>query len=96
MDYKDFEFWDKEKLWKLRTEICLGSLYYSDYENSFGIPEEDCCAFFDGFIDLCFIMESERENGLTDYQDVYNKYDNAEALWNYFYSVEYPFGEYEY
>lgn len=96
MDYKDFEFWSQEKLWELRKEICLGSMYYSDYENSFGIPKEDCCAFFDGFIDDCWNIEGEKENGLTDYQDVYNKYDNAEALWNYFYSVEYPFGGYEY
>ena len=35
MNYKDFEFWTKEKLWKLRKEICLGSLYLHDYENSF-------------------------------------------------------------
>ena len=28
-------------------------------------------------------------------EDIYNKYDNAEALWDYFYSVEYPFGEFE-
>ena len=95
MDFKDFEFWSKEKLWKLRKEICLGSMYYSDYENSFGIPEKTCLEFFDGFIDLCFIMESESKNGLTKYEDIYNKYDNAEALWDYFYSVEYPFGEFD-
>lgn len=93
MDYRDFDFWNEEKLWELRKEICLGSMYYSNYENSFDIPKKVCCDFFDGFIDLCFIMESESKNGLTKLEDIYNKYDNAEALWNYFCAVEYPFGE---
>ena len=93
MDYRDFDFWNEEKLWKLRKEICLGSMYYSDYENSFGIPKKVCCDFFDSFIDLCFFMESEENNDSTNLKYIYNKYDNAESLWNYFFAVEYPFGE---
>ena len=64
MNYKDFEFWNKEKLWKLRKEICLGSLYLHHYENSFDIPAEICCNFFDGFVEWCWIIEEEKENGL--------------------------------
>ena len=93
MDYKYFEFWTEEKLWELRKEIVINSLYYDDYENSFGIPKRICCDFFDGFLEYCWIIEAETENGLTDWKDIYNKYDNAEALWNYFCGVEYPFGE---
>lgn len=93
MSYKDFVFWNKEKLWNLRTEICLGGLFYRNYENSFGIPEKVCFAFFDGFIEWCFIIESEKENGLTEYTDIYNKYDNADELWDYFDGLEFPFGE---
>lgn len=93
MNYKDFEFWSKEKLWKLRKEICLGSLYLHDYENSFGIPEDDCCSFFDSFIEWCWIVESEEENGLKEWEDIHKKYDNADELWDYFYGMEYPFGE---
>ena len=93
MNYKDFDFWTMGKLWKLRKEIVLGSMYYSDYENSFGIPEKACCDFFDGFVEWCFIIESEKENGLTEYEDIYKKYDNAVELWDYFYGMEYPFGE---
>ena len=92
ISYKDFGFWTKEKLWDLRQEIVLGSLFYIDYKNSFGIPKEICCNFFDGFIDDCFDIENEN-NGLTDLNDIYDKYDNAEDLWNYFYGIEYPFGE---
>lgn len=91
--YKNVYNWDMEKLWKLRNEIILGSMLYDDYENSFGIPKNICCNFFDGFIELCFIMESESKNGLTELTDIYNKYDNAESLWDYFCSIEYPFEE---
>ena len=93
MDYKNFEFWNEEKLWKLRKEVLLGSLYYDDYENSFGIPVKVCCNFFDGFIEWCFIVESEYENGLNKFEDIYNKYDNVNELWDYFCGLEYPFGE---
>ena len=93
MSYKDFDFWNKDKLWKLRTEIILGSLYYHHYENSFGIPEKACCDFFDSFIEWCWIIESEEDNGLTKWEDLVKKYDNADELWDYFYGMEYPFGE---
>lgn len=95
MTYKDFEFWNKEKLWKLRNEIVLNSLFFSDYKNSFGIPMRDCGNFFDGFIGNCFIIEEENENGLTIFQDIMDKYDNENDLWDYFCGLEYPFGEYE-
>lgn len=93
MDYKNYDFWTMGKLWRLRQEIVLGSMYYSHYENSFGIPEKVCCDFFDSFIEWCFIVEGEKENGFTEYQDIYKKYDNAMALWDYFCGIERPFGE---
>ena len=93
MDYKDYKFWNKEKLWKLRKEIVLGSLFYNDYKNSFDIPEKACFNFFDSFMEYCWDIESEEENGLTEWEDVINKYDNKDELWNYFYGMEYPFGD---
>lgn len=92
MHYTDFEFWNKDKLWELRNEIILGSIYYDDYENSFDIPVEVCCDFFDGFIDLCFLVESEDGNYDAKLEYIYNKYDNDESLWDYFCAIEYPFG----
>lgn len=95
MNYKNYDLWTKEKLWKLRKEICIGSLFYNDYKNSFGIPEKDCCSFFDSFIEDCWMIEDEKENEadkITKLEDLYAKYDNPDALWDYFYSMEYPFG----
>ena len=93
MNYKNFEFWNKEKLWKLRTEICLNSIFYCDYENSFDIPKKTCFNFFDGFLEDCFIIEEENGNHLVGCEYIFTKYDNMEALWNYFCSLEFPFGE---
>lgn len=41
----------RETLWNLRMEICLCSLYYTDFRNSFGIDEHTVCDFFDGYAD---------------------------------------------
>lgn len=95
LSYKEHKFWNKEKLWDLRQEICLGSLFLSHYENSFGIPKEICFGFFDSFIEHCFLIEEEKENGLKDFYDIFDKYDNPDNLWDYFYGIEYPFGELE-
>lgn len=93
MNYKDFEFWNREKLWELRQEIVLCSLYYHDYKNSFEIPDHVCSDFFDGFFEYCWSIEEDNGNHTIDMQYVLDKYDNAECLWDYFYGVEYPFGE---
>ena len=38
---------NKDQLWNLRRQIVLGSLYYSDYVNSYGIDCHPVCDFFD-------------------------------------------------
>lgn len=70
----------KEELWNLRLEIVLGSLFLKDYSNSFGIPVSTCCDFFDGFIDDCF----DRESDNISFQQVCDKYDNPDSLWEYY------------
>ena len=44
----------RETLWNLRMEICLYSLYYTDFRNSFGIDEHAVCDFFDGYVMSCY------------------------------------------
>ena len=74
---------DKKTLWDLRQEIRLGSLFYRDYENSYGVDEHDCCDFFDSFIEW---YEYERKDPKSPYYQ--NKdswfYDNPEDLWDYY------------
>lgn len=64
----------------LRKQIYLNSLFFSDYENSYGIDSHQVCNFFDGFID--YISELMDEDGMSD-EDFFNnldKYDTTDNL----------------
>lgn len=80
----------KEELAKLRKEIVLGSLYYSDYKNSFGIDSHIVCDFFDGYLDDLQYQMTEEIKDYTDehFFDYINEYDNIETLFNYYESLE--------
>lgn len=87
----------KKQLEKLRKEIVLNSLYLSDYENSFDIPKEDVCIFFDGFVEeLHYIMVDElgeekvKELNSDEYYKELFKLDTIDNLCNYYYSIENP------
>lgn len=76
----------QEQLWKLRRQIVLGSLYYSDYINTFGIDRHLVCDFFDSF--LSYVAELMQED-ILDYDDHHffqhlRSYDNAERLWDWY------------
>ena len=58
--------WTKENLWKLRKEIKLGSLFITDYRNSFGIDPRKVCDFFDGFLEF---VEEEMQVDYSSYLD---------------------------
>ena len=91
-DDEDIDFNDltKEQLWELREEIVLGSLYINDYENSFGIDPEAVCGFFDSFIEDAS-QDDDGEYNDADIED----FDNPDALYDYYSSCEYPFGDLE-
>ena len=64
---KEIHIWDldKEQLKKLRSEICVGSCYGSDYENSFDIDTEEIYNISEGY--LSFI-------GFYGYEDTDEKF----------------------
>ena len=65
-DCFDENGWLKDEyLWPLRQQIILGSLYVSDYENSFGIKSEKVCDFFTSFWDS-YCEELAKEDGLWE------------------------------
>lgn len=73
-----------EELVALRKEIRLGSLFYRDYNNSFGIDEHEVCDFFDGFLDDAednFKYEFGRYP--EDAGELYDYCDNDDALLTY-------------
>ena len=80
--------WTKNKLWKLRQEIALGSLYTRDYDNSFGVNERACQDFFDSYLD--WLAEEMQEEGISDsdFWDELDNYDNAENLYEWYMMYE--------
>ena len=81
-----------KQLEKLRNEIVLGSLYQSDYENSFGIPANYVQAFFDGFCE--YLADEMADHGFSDdeWWDVIDDFDTIEYLSDWYWCCEYPFG----
>ena len=88
----------KLQLKRLRSDIVLNSLFISDYENRYGIPAENVCDFFDGFMDS--INEKVHQDwGYSDEQISYEQYwnqhiwdyDNPDELWDYYCSIDWTY-----
>lgn len=56
-----------EEIKKLRNEIVLGSIYYSDYDNTLDFDEHEVSAFFDGYLD--FLQSNYEEEHDGEYPD---------------------------
>ena len=67
---KEIHIWDldREQLMQLRSEICVGSYYVSDYANSFEIDSHEVCSYSEGY--LSFIEEC----GYEDTQEEFAEY----------------------
>ena len=78
----------KRNLWALRTEITLGSLYTSDYENSFQILPRMVQDFFDGYIEYLWELAEEKNNKNIDFEDLVEIYDNADNLEGWYYCFD--------
>lgn len=81
----------KEELGELRKEIVLNSLFSKAYENSFDISAEKVQAFFDGFVEDSW----EQASALGKEEDWDKIFDNPDSIYDYYCSVESPFGEEE-
>lgn len=80
--------WTEDKLWELRMEITLNSLYVASYTNSFGIDPSKVCDFFDGYMEYLEEIASE-EYGQSVTLDQIFSFDNADNLYNWFGCFEY-------
>lgn len=76
--------WDEKTLWKLRKEIRLNSLYYSDYKNSFGVDDHSCCDFFDSYCEYLGELMQEDVGDNYDFFALLSKYDNSDNLYNWY------------
>lgn len=95
---KRFEDFNKEDLQQLRSQICLNSLYYADYRNSFGISEKSVCDFFDSYYSYIWEIAKEEHPNMSEQEieKIIGKYDNIETLWDWFYCYDdFDWVEYE-
>jgi hypothetical protein len=90
----------KVQLKRLRSDIVLNSIFISDYDNRYGIPAENVCDFFDGFMD--YINEEIHQDwGYSDSDLPYDKYwekhiwdlDNPDKLWEYYMTIDWSYYE---
>ena len=73
---KRLEDFTREDLAQLRKEVVLNSMYYHDYNNSFGIECHSASLFFDSY--LSFISELAEEDGYKwDYAEPGSTYYKA-------------------
>lgn len=86
---KNFENLTPDELWKLRNEIVLNSMFYSDFTNKFGFDMQHISQFFNGYVE--YLNELAEEDGYVDWEDMsemLNKYDNKENLLGWFNSYD--------
>ena len=82
-----FAHFNKAQLAQLREQVCLGSLFYGDYENDMGLNSHLVCDFFDGFINYYEdVPQDEWESSNKNSMDY--PYDTIENLWHYYCTIE--------
>ena len=88
---KRLENFNRKDLAKFRSEIVLNSIFFNDYNNSFGIDIHDAAAFFDGYYDfmweLAYEDAEEQGKGTSHHThnyvvENYDNTDNLESWWN--------------
>lgn len=82
----------KRKLWNIRQDVILCSLYYKDYNNRYGYNPYTMCDFFDGYAEYLDELMQETVKGYTDamFFDRLNEYDTPENLYDWYCCLERP------
>jgi hypothetical protein len=81
---KKFEDLTHEELIELRSQVVLGSMFVSDYVNTFGFNAHDMSYFFDGYVE--YILELMAEDNAEESQ--FDEYDNANNLIGWYYCYD--------
>lgn len=80
-----FEELTQRKLWNLRKQVVVNSIYICDYQNNKGFSADSMCSFFEGYYDFLWELAEEDNNGKELTHDkVMGNYDNSENLWRWY------------
>lgn len=82
----------KRKLWNIRQDVRLGSIYFMDYDNRYDYSIHTMFQFFDGFLE--YVSERMKED-IPGYNDnlfwcYIGDYDNKETLWEWYSMIDDP------
>lgn len=82
----------RRQLRYLRKDVIVNSYFKRDYSNRYGIDEDECYDFFEGYYDYLEELMREGDPNYTDslFWDLIEKYDTWENLeeWHHIYSAE--------
>lgn len=75
------------RLWNLRRQIVLNSLFQDDYRNGYGIDPAEAQSFFDGYVEFLYGLAEEdgffKDHAKDDAFGVLGAYDTPQNLWGY-------------
>lgn len=75
--------WTQDKLWELRQQIRLNSLYVADYDNSMGVDALDASEFFDSYVNYLEEQYEDKYCKTPTIEEIFAE-DSSENLWNLF------------
>ena len=77
---------EDEQLLELRRQICLNSIYLSDYENDLGVDRQEAYDFFDGYTSYLEELMAESDPGFDDsmFDERLGEYDTELNLLEWF------------
>ena len=73
----------KNKLWALRQEIVLNSLFVADYQNSLGYTRQSVYFFFDGYMDYLEELAIEEHGSDCSLEQIF-RFDDPDNLYDWY------------
>lgn len=73
----------KEQLVALRNQIKLNSCFLNDYNNDLGVDPQECCTFFDGYVEDLYDKAEVYQFATDDFFEIVKKFDTENNLYDY-------------
>ena len=74
---------NKEQLVALRNQIKLNSCFLNDYNNDLGVDPQECCTFFDGYVEYLYEKCEQYQFATDDFIEIVKQYDTPDNLYDW-------------